>query len=118
VLTIRDQQMRALRDSSRRDFVRHAARLLESKWPRFTQQYDAEQFEQLVSDAIDQAEAAGFTAEVHVLRFLNLVAAFNGDFPGSRAWAGQLLNDTGRHPDSRLDLLVRRAYGELAEGVG
>jgi hypothetical protein len=92
--------------------------MLESKWPGFAQRYDAEQLEQVVSGAIGRAEAAGFTAEVHVLRFLNLVAAFNGDFPGSRGWAERLLNDTGRHSDSRLDLLVQRAHGELAERVG
>jgi len=117
VLVIRHEQMRVLRESSRREFVQRAARILESKWPRFTQRYDAGQLLQVVSDRIDQACSAGFTTEVHVLRFLNLVAAFDGDFPGSRAWAKRLLSDSARHPDSRLDILVKRAYGELAERV-
>jgi hypothetical protein len=115
VLIIRRAQMGVFEEKRLRRFASTAAPPLAADWPAYAAGIGRDAFEEAIYQHAVVAFRYGFRTENQLLRYVNLVAAFGGRFPGSRPWAHALLDDIERDGDSRLDLLVREAYGELAQ---
>ncbi|HEX8692370.1 MAG TPA: hypothetical protein VF746_08135 [Longimicrobium sp.] len=115
MLTIRDEQLSAFAADAAEAFVRRAADEVARHWPRLARERGSDGLRALVRRAAAEAERFGLTFEVHVLRFVNLVAAFGEEFYRRPAgwWAARILSDTRLDPDTRLDLLVERGCEEL-----
>lgn len=121
MLTIRDEQVRAMRGTVQRQF--------EDRMVTHLGEFFSDQCEALgeagVRDAIryglQQAEAHGFGREKDVVRYLNLMFTFGREFDTEPAcgWSAEFLN--GGSPSTgadRMERLYTRALMEQHAGHG
>jgi hypothetical protein len=111
MLTIRREQMEALRGAALERFRRNALIHLYEMWPRRCAELGDDVLKPMIAATIDRAMELGFEVESDALRFLDLIFFFGdrfGETP-STAWAKPLLEDARGSPGECMDALCQRA---------
>jgi hypothetical protein len=116
VITIRQQQLKALRAASREEFVRQVAEHVRECWPDAHASLGVAGMRQYVRAAIDRAEAYGISTQYGVVGFVDLLLALGDDFDTNDAfpWAREILTRDvpAREKIDTLELYAREVLGE------
>jgi hypothetical protein len=94
MLTIRDQQMRALAAARMTDFTRRMISHLTSAFPEWSRDLGPGELAAFVRHGVERAARYGFATELDVARYLHIMQALGDRFdesPGYR-WAASLLS--------------------------
>jgi hypothetical protein len=120
LLTIRHEQMAALGKAAEARFRIHCVEYLHKILPDICAAMTPEHVVQSVDHAMAMCKFYGFTREIDVLRYLNLMYVFGFGFdrdPGL-PWARRILNDRSHSPKSRFDWLCSHAVYEAGRPGG
>ena len=117
MLKIRKQQLHTLRTQRLAPFRDDAMDTIREHWPKTYEALGPRGAQRLIDKAIEQTGKHNIDHEAQILRFLNLLLAFGGDFSQTlkTAWAHKILSDGRRHPDNKMDALVEGARQQLQE---
>ena len=93
VLTIRNEQLKALGRNRRSSFIERAADHLERFFPHLPESGDRKLLADRVRRGIEEAASYGLTSERDLIRWLNVGAALGEDFAGDPKypWARRIL---------------------------
>jgi hypothetical protein len=112
MLTIREEQMRALSAVALKDFEIRMVRRLKAEFPSRCAAYGDDGTKVLVQQGIQQASKYGIVAQPQVCAFIELMFKLSPTFDSEArfAWATQILNDdTLLDPGEKVERLRSEA---------
>ena len=112
MLTIRPEQMDALRRYMTERFERRLFDHIRRSFPAESEKLGEEAALELVRTGIARAANYGLDTEYDAARFVVLMVARSPDFDTETPWARELLTDESLPPRERLDAVCQRAEDE------
>ncbi len=109
-MKITRQQLQALADQSRHDFISRSAEFLRSTWPSQTNSFSDHRLRDLIHASIVRAEEYGIEIEADVIRFVETSLLLGEDFDTSAQfpWAAEFLQDEFDAPWMKMVRIVER----------
>ena len=120
-INVSQQQLAALEDALRRDFVVRVARHVRQFFPKHAAALDEKQLHTLIEYGIERSAAHGIVAERDVCKFVDLMVAFGPLFEtdAQHPWAARILREgKGTNPSKLVDALYDAGLAALARKSG
>jgi len=113
MLTLRNEQLKALDAAIAKDFEQRTMRHLSRIFPQQCEDMGDEAVRRLIRDGIERAAQYQIKIERHVALFIDLMVGIAPDFDRQPEmyWARRILEDPSLSSDDKLDLI----YTELKE---
>ena len=107
MLTIRKQQLEALRRHMRTQFEANMVSHLRFTFPTQTKPMEGEGLRDLVQHGMARADQYGITSERDIRRYLEYMVMYGADFDiaPEMPWIGKILNDASLSVPQKLDRL-------------
>ena len=115
MITIRAEQIEALRAVPLQMFMQRASEHLRRHFPRQAAQL-GDSLPEFVAHGVERARMHGLTAEQAICRYLGVMAVFGRDFDERLDWARRLLAGSA-DPAIRIEVLVAEALDRLRVGA-
>ncbi len=109
MLTIRSEQVSAIRKSLLREFEFRAAGLIRATRPELCAGMNSEELEGMVRIGGETARSYGLCTEDGQVHFLMLMLEYGTGFDARLEWVSEVLLDAELEPHSKIDELLYRA---------
>lgn len=120
MLTLRHEQMKALRRQRQEQFLERLAAHARRFFPRQTEGLRAHDLRQVCRSALQRGSRHGLSTERDLCKFLNLVFVFGPEFDEDPAlpWVRPFLDDPTTGPTLKINRLYLEALRHENEGLG
>ena len=117
MLTLREDQIKALRGAKAAEFVERAVAFARETLPQRTEELSDEELSRLAETAIEKAVGYGLRSELDYIRYLGLMLTLAIDFDEQEPWrwVRKILEDPTLLPEEKLPEVLRRR-GPRSEG--
>jgi hypothetical protein len=114
-LRFSEEQMKAFAGTTRRQFKARLRKLLMEHWSEELSARSPREVDLLIEAGLASCARHGFSSELDISTYLNLVCALGPDVDERHEWARAILSDRTFQPEQKLRQLVERARLALLE---
>jgi len=114
MLIIRDVQMEAFAQAGRQRLIKRMIDRVQRIWPEECQRFGDKATRNMVDSAVTRAFHYELTTEYDVVRFVDLVFAFESTEFDSSDWASEILKQS-INPRRRMNMLWEKASEQLKD---
>lgn len=91
MLTIRDEQMKALGQAMQDQFELRTLEHLHRRFPKQTENRTGEQLLTMIGRGISKASGYGIVSQIDVTRYIEYMVLYGPDFDSQLTWASEIL---------------------------